>query len=54
MQLHQLCPCYSIEGLQQKEREFIRLTGNLMRGALNVNQKISDDIDETIKETNEK
>ena len=46
IELHQLCPCNSKEELQQKEREVIRLIGNLnMRGTPNVNEKVSDDID---------
>jgi hypothetical protein len=61
IELHQLFPCNSKEELQQKEREIIRLIGNLnmtgnlnMRGAQNVNEKISQDIDDTIKETSDK
>ena len=61
IELHQLCPCNSKEELQQKEREVIRLIGNLnmtgnlnMRGTQNVNEKISQDIDDTIKKTSDK
>ena len=55
IELHQLCPCNSKEELQQKEREIIRLIGNLnMRETPNVDKNMSDDIDETIKETNDK
>jgi hypothetical protein len=57
IELYQPYPCNNREELQQKEREIIRLIGNLnVRGAQpeNVSEKPNDDINETKKEINDK
>ena len=55
IELYQLYPCKNKEELQQKEGEIIRLIGNLnMKQAQSYNCKNDDDIDETIKNINEK
>ena len=55
IELYQLYPCNSREELQQKERETIRLIGNLnMKGIHHVTEKLNEDIDEQLKEKNNK
>ena len=55
IELYQSYPCNNREELQQKEREIIRLIGNLnVRNTQNVIEKLNDDINEAIKEINDK
>ena len=55
IELYQSYPCNNREELQQKEREIIRLIGNLnVRGAQNVSEKLNDDINEEKQKINDK